>query len=389
MQFDVIKAIDGQKTLKVNDIFLYSKYKPIQDAERWIDKEFDDSADSYILIGLGLGYHLSYLATKTRKNIYVLYFDKNELAIAEENIPLYASHIHIVSHLSDLHINKKMQVLIHHAWVQIMKSNTKVYEILDTMKRNQISFKKFSGKMFLNASENLKNYIPNYYPEKQSKTACLVSSGPSLNETIHWLENNKDIEIFVVGSALKVLLSNGVIPDAVVLTDAQDSIKKQLEGTNYKGTLYYLLTASAEAVKSHLGPKYLLCQEGYTLAEEAADKFNLPKLTTGGSVATTAFSLIEYMGYENIVLFGQDLGFTGNDTHVIGSTSGKKVQTDFNVLANDGSYINTQPNLQVYLRWFNEQCINTKMNVYNTAVKGAQIQNVPLINKDEFEKLKA
>lgn len=389
MQMEVVVANDGHNTLKINDIFLYSKYKPIEDAEKWIDKEFDDSAESYILLGLGLGYHLMQLAKKTNKDIYVLYFDPKELTIYKENNSSYQSNIHLINQLSAVKFNNKMQVLLHHSWVQAMKSDTKIYEILDTIKRNQISFKKFSEKMFLNATENIKGYIQKSYPEKKAKTACLVSSGPSLNETISWLEDNRNIEIYAVGSSLKVLLEKGIVPNAVVITDAQDNIQTQLAGNVFNGDLYYLLTANAGTVKAHHGAKYLLCQEGYLLAEEVADKFNLPKLATGGSVATTTFSLLEYKGYENIVFFGQDLGFIGDNTHVAGSTSGKNVQTALRIQSNDGSLINTQPNLKTYLRWFNDQCAKTKGKVFNTARNGAVIRNVPLINRGEFENLKA
>ena len=42
----------------------------------------------------------------------------------------------------------------------------------------------------------------------------------------------------------------------------------------------------------------------------------LGELKTGGSVATDAFSLAEYLGFEKIILIGQDLAYTGGKTHV-------------------------------------------------------------------------
>ena len=81
------------------------------------------------------------------------------------------------------------------------------------------------------------------------------------------------------------------------------------------------------------------------------------------------------------------MGFEKSTTHAIGSTSGKSVTTNLRVKANDGTWVNTQPNLQVYHRWFNDACQQTSMQVYNTAQKGAAITNVPLITEEQFKGL--
>lgn len=387
MKFERLLAYDGHETIKVNEVHLYSKYKPLDNVIKWIDKEFDSRAEAYILIGLGLGYHLNYLLEKTKKEIYVLYFSEDELNLVEVSSYKAYTNVYFVKSLPNHILHGSTQILLPTAWVQIMRDDTKIHGILDTIKRNQISYRKFGNKMELNALENLRNYIPNTYPTSVNKVACLISSGPSLNKTLPWLKNKLDIDIFVVGSALKTLLNKNIQPYATVITDAQDYTKIQLEGTNYQGNLYYLLTSNFKAVNLHAGEKYLMCQEGHELAERVAEEFNLPKLPTGGSVATTTFSLIEYLGYKKLVLFGQDLGFEGQSTHAEGSTSGKNVTTNLRVKANDGTMINTQPNLQVYHRWFNEACQQTSMQVYNTAQKGAAITNVPLITEEQFKGL--
>ena len=70
---------NGEVTLRLNEVFIYSKYRPKEDAVRWINAEFDEEAESYLLIGLGLGYHLQELIGKSKdKPVTVFYFDKNE-----------------------------------------------------------------------------------------------------------------------------------------------------------------------------------------------------------------------------------------------------------------------------------------------------------------------
>lgn len=38
-------------------------------------------------------------------------------------------------------------------------------------------------------------------------------------------------------------------------------------------------------------------------------------MPTGGSVANNSFSLVEFLGFKNIILVGQDLAFTDNKKH--------------------------------------------------------------------------
>ncbi|MFF2178500.1 motility associated factor glycosyltransferase family protein [Lysinibacillus sp. NPDC058147] len=388
MEWHIQEARNGELTLLLNGVAIYSKYRPYDDAMRWVVKEFNQEATHYLVIGLGLGYHAQALAELTTKPIYVYYFEQVEMELFQQNGSLLASNIKLVNSLEAVENTINLQLLVPNVWLKAIGENNALYDILDTIKRNQISYKKFAPLMHSNAEKNKELYEHKLYPKCSSNTACLVASGPSLNETVQWLEEVENVDIYVVGSALKLVLAKGIWPKAVVITDAQLNIVKQLEGTNYRGPLFYLLTANAEVVELHQGEKYMLCQQGYEQAEEQADKYSLPKLATGGSVATTTFSLLEYLGYQNIVLFGQDLGFSGELTHAEGSTSGKVVVNSLiQVQANDGSIIKTQPNLHVYLRWFNENCPTANANVYNTARQGAKINGTKFITKEQFLQL--
>lgn len=390
MNWQLQQAKNGELTLLLNDVAIYSKYRPYDDAVRWVLNEFDEEATHYLIIGLGLGYHAQALAELTTKPIYVYYFDQREFDIFRQNGSQLALNINLINSLEMVENTSELQIMLANVWLKAIGERNALYSTLDTIKRNQISYKKFAPLMHINAEKNIALYEHKPYPKRSSNTACLVSSGPSLNETIEWLVEAKNVDIYVVGSALKLVLAKGIHPKAVIITDAQQNIVKQLENTDYKGMLFYLLTANAEAVNLHQGEKYMLCQQGYETAEELAEKYSLPKVATGGSVATTTFSLLELLGYQNIVLFGQDLGFSGERTHAEGSTSGKVVMNSLiKIQANDGSVIKTQPNLYVYLRWFNEHCPTAKANIYNTARKGAKINGTQFITKESFLQLEA
>lgn len=181
---------------------------------------------------------------------------------------------------------------------------------------------------------------------------------------------------------------NQIKPKGIVLTDANEITKIQFEGVSFEGELYYLSTANYKTVANYKGNKKIIFQKDYSLAKQHAKEYGLPLIETGGSVGTTCFSLLQFLGYETIVLFGQDLGFIGNKTHARLSPSISEIDSNTSlrtVKANDGSNIFTTPSLQSFQFWYNNKMKITKAKVYNTAKKGAKIYNVPLIDKKEFE----
>nr|WP_272508850.1 6-hydroxymethylpterin diphosphokinase MptE-like protein [Psychrobacillus psychrodurans] len=239
-------------------------------------------------------------------------------------------------------------------------------------------------KNFQANSKNNDHSISKFSNTFQGKSACLVSAGPSLDDTIKLLKETKGKSfILAVGSSLNTLLRNDIEPNAVIITDTQINVVNQLENKGYKGLLFYLATANHEMTRVHKGQKVIIYQEGYLLSENEAKARNEDVLETGGSVATTAFSLLEYMGFQKVILFGQDLGFKDYNTHSISSSSGNKVINGISfrrVLANNGEYIHTTANLSAYLRWFERKVNETSVELYNTSWEGAKIKGIPYLD---------
>lgn len=399
MQFEKIEARDGNATLKVNNILLYSKYSPITEAEKFIESEFNHDDKGYLLIGLGLGYHLHALLelVSDSKPIFVYVMDSQEIDLYES---IYCSgklpsNVTITTDFRKIATVNDYQIIMPHVWLQVMDKQHPLYYLLMDIKMKQMSYKRFSSMMEMNFYENIQQeFFPlEHYQEsvELKKFSCLISSGPSLNITKKWLEVVKEkAYLLCVGSALKVLLEEGIVPDGVIISDCQPTIIEQLRDSGYTGDLFFLSTADFNTVKSHKGDKYILLQKGYEPAEQYAKKMNYPLLETGGSVATTGYSLLEYLGFNSIVLFGQDLGFVNGYTHASNSTSGRILLKDeqyIEIESNSGAPIKTLPNLYSYLIWFNRNCKESKCYVYNTAKNGAKIENVPLIDEVQLYEL--
>lgn len=395
MDWQVSKAKNGEYTLQLNSIQIYSKYRPFEDASKFINAEYDTTADNYLLIGLGLGYHLKALMQlEQKKNIIVYYFSEEELKLFNhynEDVYWERENLHLVNNIRNLNISEKTQVILNTALLKAIGQDHSLFTILEVIKINQLSYKSNSslleGNFYLNTSLNHLSIKK----EERSKVACLVAAGPSLNTTVRWLKDcQNQVDIYVVGAALKSLIAKDISPKAVVLSDANDVTLEQFIDAHFTGELYYLSTASHESVKNHQGQHFILYQKGYRLAEDKAKELKVPLIETGGSVGTTTFSLIEQLGYQKIVLFGQDLGFSGEYTHAEFSPSKRKVVNDLFLrkeVANDGSEIYTTPMLHVFKFWYNQKMMTSTAKVYNTALKGAKIKNVPLITEQQFQLL--
>ncbi|MEE1131343.1 MAG: 6-hydroxymethylpterin diphosphokinase MptE-like protein [Caryophanon sp.] len=400
MIFEVLIAKNGQATLTINGRFIYSKYRPMEEAAQFINNEYDPYKEGYVLIGLGLGYHAKILSDRQfEKPIYILCFDQRELELLKE-MPFYEQlqqqeNVFICVQYSELVIKDSYQIFIPNVWLQVIESQHPLYWLLQDIKMKQVSYKRFEKLLLENFNANIQHgefYLKQWRAELNvSNVACLISSGPSLTEYTNWLKGRNDLFILCVGSALKALLQENIVPHAVIITDGQEEILKQLEDSGYDGKLFYLSTAAKKAVEYHKGERCILLQKGYDLAEKIAFEEKYPLLDTGGSVATTAYSLLHYFGFQRIVLFGQDLCVLNKQTHSLHSTSGRTVleqESFINVQSNNGQQVRTLPNLYSYLQWF-EYYIkkNNNTTVYNTSVLGAKIKGTYLIGQEEFKLL--
>lgn len=389
MNYQIETAKNGEATLLLNNIYIYSKYNPRIDARKFIANEYDENAKGYFLVGLGLGYHLEALLELDKgKPIIVLALDHKEFKICP---PIFQMEQHknvdIIISLES-HVNlSQYKVIIPNPWMKAIGYEHKLHDVLEDIKIRQMSYAALAGELEKNFQSNRKNYdcsISEFKDDFQGQSACLVSAGPSLDDTIELLKETKEkCFILAVGSALNTLMKNDIEPNAVIITDTQMNVVNQLENKGYKGLLFYLATANHEMTRVHKGRKVIIYQEGYLLSENEAKARNEDVLETGGSVATTAFSLLEYMGFQNVILFGQDLGFKDYNTHSISSSSGNKVINGISfrrVLANNGEYIHTTANLSAYLRWFERKTRVTSVRLYNTSWEGAKIKGIPYLD---------
>lgn len=213
--------------------------------------------------------------------------------------------------------------------------------------------------------------------------AIIVSAGPSLDKNIRQLKKVGN-RAFIIGvdSALKALIREGIDFHVGISVDPR---KNPALFEDEKINTYPLVLCAnsipeiAEKNRSRLFFESPLGFEGFEEMIKEKTGEALGELKTGGSVATDAFSLAEYLGFEKIILIGQDLAYTGGKTHVSGfaeSEANKREEDSLvEVEGMDGSILRTDIQMDSYRRWF-ELAIKRnagKRMVYNATEGGARI----------------
>ena len=85
------KTKDNNLTLKYDNIYLHSKYNPIREAERLIDKKQLENSSCVLILGIGIGYHIDYIR-KLNNNIKIFGIELDQsLSIYSKNISNFRS----------------------------------------------------------------------------------------------------------------------------------------------------------------------------------------------------------------------------------------------------------------------------------------------------------
>lgn len=253
----------------------------------------------------------------------------------------------------------------------------------------------------------------------QGLTAVLVSAGPSLRKNLPWLQTVRDkVFVFSCDTSLKVLIKAGIQADGVVTLDAQTNSFFHFMGESLNQIpLFADLVSSPtllrepmfQSVVHSVTAKYQVDAEGTLIREvtaggELADQVftEVGDIQSGGSVATTAFDMLRYMGFTSVFFLGQDLAYSGREIHSTGTHHNekwltllgrknslerineviiRKRETRFVPKARGDGSVLTDYVLDLYRHWFEESASSvTEMKLYNVNDEGAAIAGIPSLS---------
>lgn len=385
---DLIKVEkDGESVL------LGTHYRETERAGMWIeDIKSLPEYSTVLIVGIGNAFYLQELLRATPKNFNILLYEpcvEVLLKILEEiDITEVFNNRPVALLIKSINDEELIPVMC--KWLtnetlpyfrtKILPGYDKLFleeikEFLSTVKRTLLRMKTdqntlaFFGNFYArnvigNARQILKSHTINQLSGMipNDRPAVIIAAGPSLKKNINDLKEAKGRAFLIaVDTALKPLIAAGIIPDLFVTVDGNKPVELFDQEEIWKTPVLLSADVNNEMVRKHTGKKIF-----YYNGEEFIRKLYLAHgipcsgLPSGGSVSNSAFSLAEKLGFQTIILVGQDLAYTGNRSHMEGTFSEeeikkKRVNATAMVEDQEGNMVPTQPNMLMFLQWFEDQ----------------------------------
>ncbi|HDK7138009.1 motility associated factor glycosyltransferase family protein [Clostridium botulinum] len=399
---EIIKAKDNSYALKVNNKFVYSKFYPLKDAEKFIENNNQLILNKkYVaMYGIGFGYHAKEILKRIPLDSQLFLFDldmeihdtANEYNLLEDikkdsrvkfilnnNKNFYKEFTNKLSLVEDIIVYEPLLKVLEDKYNDF-KEAIKSYRIA------KISLEEFQPIMKENEEENIKNnyktigeFLKTF--KLENKPIIIASAGPSLEKDLEILKKKREhIKIFAVGRALDILMKNAIKPDVITILDPGEIVYNQIKGyENSDIPLCFISTGSRLAVEAYKGPKYMFFNK-----ECSYNKENII-VETGKTVAIPTIDLAIKAGGHKIILCGQDMAFIDNKFHAGDNENIKESNFYEKVLGVDGTYLNTTSGMLEFKKGI-ERLIEKNKNIkFINSSKGAKIKGT--IEKDLKELL--
>lgn len=230
--------------------------------------------------------------------------------------------------------------------------------------------------MTCNIANNYMDYIQQYSLANLIKVfqsldlekipAIIIAAGPSLDKNIKQLKKAKGKAFLIaVDTALNPLAKEDIIPDISVTVDPHKPLRLFQNEKMVNIPFIYALTSNSKIKNFHKGMR--IYQNSIdSFLNQFIRRFEKPSafLETGGSVAHSAFSLAQRLGFKTIIFVGQDLAYPNDKEHsesVYNNSSRNNIHNlnkeYFEVEDIYGEKVKTEYNMNQYRLWFEQAVI--------------------------------
>ncbi|WP_455714573.1 motility associated factor glycosyltransferase family protein [Anaerosporobacter sp.] len=385
------------------EFYLHSNNNPQQEASVLADSWYTEEKHKYIVYGLGLGYHICQLCEQD-SYIQLDVYESN-LAILQMATVYGVLGRCLASGQVRIHYDPKFKKLsdtlskldedtefVIHAPSQRLIEEQQIRDRIEEYLLHYQSIKNQKGIMKGNFRSNIKNYdasVDELNSIWKDKYIYIIAAGPSLDKNYQQLRKVGENGIILATSTVyRKLMAAGIRPDYVIVSDGNARIIRQIDGVQQETVpMLILSTAYKEFAKLYKGKKYLVCQDGFTMAEEFAKEMGYHLYQTGGSVSTVALDVAISLGAKRVIFVGLDLAYPDNLVHAEGTSRRHLVDDDDGlktVKDIDGNYIKTNKHLDMYRRWIEERIDTADSNIeFIDATEGGVFINGTCIMKLE------
>lgn len=415
-----VETRDGQLAVAIRyqqeDYRLNSLYNPAQEAQKWVEQfDFRNINNVIAMYGLGNGIFARAIISRMNKGdtlviyepcaelfFHVLHhYDMTDLLcnpsviIAVESINEFDFH-NILQQKMDVTNIKGIIKCIYPGYDEIFTESCILFwkELKDAhnhaiiQANTGIAF----GRVYIeNLLKNIK-YLPassTIYELKKTLPkgvpAIVVAAGPSLSGQIESLRKAKGKAVIVaVDRILDVLLDLGIVPDFVFTLDPIKPVEYFTKRQEVSIPLLSFIVSNNKIFEIHKGKKFI-CNCSKFLVPFYKDINKIPPaIMASGSVATAAFTACVELGFENIILVGQDLAYQGNATHAGGIEEKLAFDTDIMVEGINGEMVKSRYDWKEFLVWYQDfLTIYPSVNVIDAKDSGAKIKGTKNMSLEE------
>lgn len=372
--------------------YLHSNTNPMEEAMMLVEHCFDPQKDNYAVWGLGLGYHVVRLYEAAAGAISITVFEEDremiELAqscgildsIPKDNIQLMADETgaKFAAYLSQ----NNAGLLMHLPSIKKIQ-NKNLRDIMMDFFPGWNATIQFRNLLDINFRSNQKfcsHNVDQLAGAFRKKEIVIVAGGPSLDHTLEFLkEASGDKVIVAVATVWQKLLDLNIIPDYIVVMDAQERTYKQFptNGGYPRVPLILDSTACWKFAANYQGEKYIAYQRDYDQSEKYAEESHNKLYETGGSVTTLALDIVLQSGAETVYLVGADLAYPAGLSHA--SATMDRHTRDLSgmepVKSVDGGVVYANNLFVAYRRWIEAKIKQyPQVAFYNMSDCGAYIE---------------
>ncbi|MBI6865214.1 motility associated factor glycosyltransferase family protein [Lysinibacillus fusiformis] len=350
MLYDVeyLESKTGDKTIKINNMLIHSKYNPLREAEQICQKKININQLN-IVFGIGNGFLYDALLNAEISKDKVLFIEPLE-QLKKNKYSLYPIIYGHNSQEVEKEITQRLVNFSNEINIICTPNYDKVFaeeyvELLRLIKgiQNKNSIYKNTITKFADLwQENIiRNMLYSYYSsnlsdlEKSlSKPVVVASGGPSLTKQILLLKKIRPAILLIAsGSTIHTLLKNEIEPDYIISIDGgMVNYERHFKNLSLKNTeLIYSITSKYEIQQTFMNRKYAFFDNEVSPQSSVLKEIGLtlPRIKGGGSVAHYALSIARYISNGPIALIGQDLAYTNNQTHAEGNKNMRKIDRDY------------------------------------------------------------
>ncbi|WGK68789.1 DUF115 domain-containing protein [Candidatus Haliotispira prima] len=349
----VRRSRDGHWVLHFRDKPLYSRYRPLEECRKWIEKDLRKETNAAIFAGFGLGYQIEELLRHRSKALILLVepgyaLFKAALCLRDlsgllsntcffcsvgpaANLELY------LHHFSERNFQfYQLQALYNcqHKFYQPLQR--RIFNLLSRFRINTNTLNRFGRLWVRNMAMNLR-YVADtadvavFYQRFRGLPFLLIAAGPSLEALLPSLDRLRQrFVLLAVDTALGLLLRQGIEPDFVVSVDPQllnarhfDFCESPNSILVSESCIYPTIFQRRWGFRALFHSHFPLMErlEKHLAEEDGTGVGRFGQVRSGGSVATAAWDFARNCKASALYVAGLDLSYPTLRSHCPGTLS--------------------------------------------------------------------